>query len=70
MNVFFCRLICSLLLHLELIEDVKQGLLMLQYLNTHPEEFQQQPMAFMIAFMQMAGGFFAEVTNLCMLATR
>lgn len=68
--MFLCRIICSILLHLELIEDVKQGLNMLLYLNTHPEEFKQSTMPFVIAFMQMSGGFFAEMTNLFMLATR
>jgi len=38
-NVYMCRFICSLLLHMELIEDVKQGLNMMKYLNSHPEEF-------------------------------
>jgi len=38
-NIYLCRFICSLLLHMELIEDVKQGLNMINYLNTHPDEF-------------------------------
>jgi hypothetical protein len=38
-SVYLCRFICTVLLHLELIEDIKQGLNMLYYLNTHPEEF-------------------------------
>ena len=69
-GVFLCRFICTILLHLELIEDVKQGLNMLWYLNTHPKEFSETWMPFMIASMQMLGGFFAEITNLFMLSTR
>jgi len=38
-HVYLCRFICTILLHIELIEDVKQGLLMLDFLNTHPELF-------------------------------
>ena len=38
-EVFICRFICSFLLHMELIEDVRQGLNMMDYLNTHPDEF-------------------------------
>jgi len=69
-HVYLCRFICTILLHIELIEDVKQGLLMLDFLNTHPEQFDQTYMAFAIAAMQLTGGFLAEITNLFMLATR
>lgn len=69
-EVFICRFICTILLHLELIEDVKQGLNMLWYLNTHPEEFSEVTMPLMIAGMQTLGGFLAELTNLIMLSTR
>jgi hypothetical protein len=37
--IYLCRFICTVLLHMDLIEDVKQGITMLSYLNTHPEEF-------------------------------
>jgi hypothetical protein len=55
---------------MELIEDVKQGLNMIKYLNTHPEEFEDSTTPFFIGLMQLLGGFLAEVTNLFMLATR
>ncbi len=35
-QVFGTRFILGLFLHMELIEDVNQGLKMLDYLNTHP----------------------------------
>ena len=69
-EVYICRFICTILLHFELIEDVKQGLNMLWYLNTHPEEFIEAQMPFLIAMMQTVGGFLAEITNLFMLSTR
>jgi len=55
---------------MELIEDVKQGLNMIHYLNTHPEKFTRQGIPFIIAMMQCSGGFLAECTNLFMLSTR
>ncbi len=63
-------MICTVLLHMDLIEDVKQGLTMLSYLNTHSEEFEQYGTPFLIATMQLFGGLLAELTNLVMLATR
>lgn len=69
-QVYLCRFICALVLHIELIEDVNQGLKMLHYLNTHPHKFDHIEMAFTIACMQTFGGFIAELTNLFMLATR
>jgi len=69
-QVYLCRFICTILLHIELLEDVKQGMLMLNYLNTHTEKFDQVNMAIAIAMMQFVGGFLAELTNLFMLSTR
>lgn len=69
-EVFITRFLAGLLLHMELIEDVRQGLNMMKYLNTHPEEFSETTIPFILAFMQASGGFVAECTNLFMLATR
>lgn len=69
-EVYITRFITSLLLHMELIEDVKQGLFMIHYLNTHPEDFSSTFIPFLIGFMQMSGGLLAEFTNIFMLATR
>ena len=55
---------------MELIEDVKQGLTMLSFLNTHPEKFSNTWIPFWICTMQSLGGFVAELTNLFMLSTR
>lgn len=69
-EVFLCRFICSVLLHMELIEDVKQGLNMMHFLNTYPNKFRRTSIPFLIACMQTAGGFLAECTNLFMLSSR
>lgn len=43
---------------------------MMEYFNTHPEDFSNSYVPFWIALMQFSGGFIAELTNLFMLATR
>ena len=43
---------------------------MLNYLNTHPEEFTRVDIPALVALMQLTGGLLAEITNLLMLATR
>jgi len=69
-EVYIARFLASLLLHMELIEDVKQGLTMLHYMNNHPDQFSNTVIPFWIALMQSTGGFIAELTNLFMLSTR
>ena len=69
-SVYITRFLTSMILHMELIGDVKQGMMMIHYLNTHPEKFSSTWIPFIIAFMQFFGGFVAEFTNLFMLATR
>lgn len=68
--VFACRFICSLLLHMELFEDVKQGQAMLLYLNLHTDEFDSTIIPYFIATMQHSAGLLAESANILMLATR
>ena len=68
--IYLTRFLTTILLHMELIEDVKQGLNMIHFLNTHPEKFSNIGIPFCIGMMQCSGGFFAECTNLFMLATR
>lgn len=69
-DVYATRFIATLLMHMELIEDVKQGLNCILYLNTHPEEFDGFTIPFLCGFMQCTGGLAAEAMNLFMLATR
>ncbi len=70
-QVYLTRFLATLLLHMELIQDVKQGLRMLHYLNQHPDEFESGlVIAFLAGLLQCTGAFFAEALNLFMLATR
>ena len=69
-DVYVTRFLANLLMHMELIGDVKQGLNMIRYLNTHPEEFNNTTIPFLCGLMQLTGGLGAEMINLFMLATR
>ena len=55
---------------MELIEDVKQGINMIHFLNTHPENFINSIYPFAVACLQTFGGLIAEAINLFMLSTR
>lgn len=57
-------------MHLELLEDLEQGVTMLRYLVLHPEEFTSILIPMSICLMQCIGGLSAEGTNLFMIATR
>jgi hypothetical protein len=69
-DVYITRFLATLLMHMNLIEDVKQGLNMILYLNTHPEEFSGTFIPLLCGILQFTGGLAAESTNLFMLATR
>ena len=51
--IYLTRFLTTILLHMELIEDVKQGLNMMRYLNTHPDKFNSTSalIPFLIGFM-------------------
>lgn len=69
-GVYVTRFLASMLMHMELIEMVKQGMDMILYLNTHPEQFEGFTIPFLCGFLQCTGGLAAESMNLFMLATR
>ena len=57
-------------MHMEMIDDVKQGISMLAYLLAHSDEFTDTTIPFVLGLMQFSGGLLAELANLLMLATR
>jgi hypothetical protein len=69
-DVYATRFLATLLMHMKLIEDVKQGINLILYVNTHPEEFSSTTIPFLCGLMQCTGGLGAEGLNLFMLATR
>jgi len=55
---------------MELIEEVRQGLTIIEYVNSYPNQFSSVLSPFFIGLLQLSGGCTAEFTNLFMLATR
>ena len=47
-EVYVTRFLCTFLLHMELTEDIKQGMNMIYYLNTHPDKFTETLTPFLI----------------------
>ena len=69
-DVFMTRFLACFLMHLKLLDEVHEGLVMLKYLGCHPEEFANRTMPFLCAFMKSSGALLAEGINMLMLATR
>lgn len=62
-NVFSlgARFVCSILMHLQVEADLRQGISMMKFAGNHPKEFNNPWVAFIIGFMQSMGGLAAEV---------
>lgn len=58
--VMGARFVCTILMHLQVEGDVRQGLAMMKYVTNHPFEFMSPGTAFSIACMQFTGGLAAE----------
>ena len=69
-DVLLTRFAATALMHMELIEDVRQGVSLMQYLHVHAEEFDGALLPFLYAFLQCLGGLSAEIMNLLMCASR
>lgn len=59
-TVLGARFICTILMHLQVESDVRQGLRMMKYNTHHRSEFIAPNTAFIIALMQCIGGVAAE----------
>ena len=55
------RFICTILMHLQVESDIRQGLRMMKYSVNHSEDFSGPFNAFLIGFLQMVGGLAAEI---------
>lgn len=62
------RLVCSILMHLCVESDIRQGLRMMKYAVNHHESFDYPKCAFFVGFMQYAGGLGAELCCMLFLA--
>ena len=68
-QVLGARFICTILMHLQVESDLRQGLKMMKYLSNQPFDFSNPGMAFVVACMQIFGGLAAEVTCIIYLSS-
>ena len=68
-TILALRFVCTMLMHLQVESDVRQGLRMMKYLVNHTEDFSAPFNAFAIGFMQVFTGLATELACICFLAT-
>ena len=51
LEVLAARLVCSIMMHFQVLSDVFQGLSMQKYVVNHPEEFSAPRLAFTVGFL-------------------
>lgn len=60
-TVLGARFVCTILMHLQVEGDMRQGLRMMKYVTNQPFDFSNPSAAFFVALMQTLGGLAAEV---------
>lgn len=63
------RFICTILMHLQVEGDMRQGLRMMKYVTNHPFDFANPGSAFFVALMQTMGGLAAEMACILFLGS-
>ena len=60
-TVMGARFICSILMHLQVERDMRQGMRMMKYVVNQPFDFSNPRYAFLVALMQTIAGLGAEI---------
>ena len=63
------RVMVSIMMHLNVEADTRQGLNMMKYLVNHPEDFTSPVIAYMVGFAQAMTGTLCEIACVCYLGT-
>lgn len=63
------RFVCTILMHLQVEGDIRQGLNMMKYSVNHWNSFRNPKTAFIIGYMQMSGGIATELCCMIYLAS-
>lgn len=58
--ILISRFVCSILMHLQVESDMRQGLQMMKYVTNHSKDFSNPYYAFLVALMQSLGGLGSE----------
>ena len=69
LSVMGARFICTILMHLQVEGDVRQGLRMMKFVTNHSKDFSNPGSAFFVAVMQTTGGLFAEIACILFLGS-
>ena len=68
-TVLGARFVCTILMHLQVENDMRQGLRMMKYVTNQPFDFSNPGSAFSVAMMQCLGGLAAEIACIVYLST-
>jgi len=68
-SVMGARFVCTILMHLQVEGDMRQGLKMMKYVANQPFDFSNPGSAFFVALMQCVGGMFAEIACIVYLSS-
>jgi len=60
----YVRFVCALMLHLQLQDELKQGLEIMKYTNNHPHKFSNWVVPFGLGFLQTSMVGLIELVNL------
>lgn len=66
-RVFITRFLCAILLHCQLLPEVRQGLMCMKYLTNHPKKFKSLVRPFLVTLMQLITSVLTEVINLVLI---
>lgn len=63
------RFVASILMHLQVEGDMRQGLQMMKYVTNHGKDFSNPYYAFLVALMQSVGGLLSEIACIIFLCS-
>lgn len=65
--LYIVRFVCCIALHIMLFPEVRKGMIIMKYVNNHPEKFRTSYIPFILGLMQYFSSIFAEFLNIYML---
>lgn len=68
--LYVVRFVCAVALHIMLFPEVRKGLIIMKYVNNHPEKFRTSFIPFIIGGMQYFSSIWAEFINIYMLSNQ
>lgn len=63
------RFICSIMMHLQVEPEVRNGQVMMKFAANHPKEFDQPSLAWLVGLLQLSAGILCEVACMLYLST-